>query len=235
MFVLITCQNNPVTLDYPLDNRHENLRVALHEISYKVKWFNISKAKGNNLIRRVDRRGNTTKNLAIPDGYYGFCTLQELLSGFGISLKLNDANLKSTLTFNVDQNQVLIFYFSIALAKMLGFDTVAGHLTHGFRVSADNNTFEGENPIDLAINPLLYVHLDEVNTNENLYNGRPSALLRVIPAGSAAYSDLKIATFPNLQFKTLARRHIEKLNLRITDQKGKDVCCDDLHAVLEIK
>ena len=233
MFVFITHQNSPVTLDYPLNNSNENLQVALHEITYKVKWFNISEAKKNNWIQRLDQQGFVVKSLTIPDGYYGFCTLQEMFSGFGIGLKLNDANLKLTLTFNTDQQQDT-FHFAAALAKMLGFQTDAA-VFYSFEVTTNNKTFEGENPIDLAINSMLYVHLDELNTNENLYNGRPSALLRVIPAGSAAYCDLKIATFPNLQFKKLAHGHIEKLNLRITDQKGEDVSCDDLHSVLEIK
>ena len=233
MYITIITQDRPIALDYPIDNECGNLQVALHEIVYKVKWFNISEAKENNWIQVQDGQGYTIKSVTIDDGYYGFCALKEELSEAGIELKLNNANLKITLTFKPEQPRES-YNFAGGLAKMLGFET-NDQAIHNFAVATHNRTFEGQNPIDLAINSLLYVHLNELNTNENLYDGRPSTVLRVIPAGSSAYCVHEIKTFTNLQFKPLVHGHHEKLNLRITDQTGKRVRCDDLHVVLEIK
>ena len=214
MFLIITNTKNPVTLDYPIEG---NFKVALHEIFFRVKWTNISESRGNNWISAGDEK------FVIPDGYYGFCELQKKLSEFEIDLTLNSANLKLTITPPPSLGRGRPFTIAKPLAKMLGFknDTFSGET-------------EGDYPMDLAINSLLYVHLDELSTDKNLYDGKSSTILRVIPSGKAAYCDHEIKTFPDLQFKDLARGHHEKLNLRITDPSGNPVEYDDLHIVLEI-
>jgi hypothetical protein len=94
MFVFITNQDTPVTLQNPVDNHCGDFKVALHEFFYKVKWFNISEKRQNNWIAHLDEPGNMLQSLTIPDGYYGFCSLKEMISEFEIRLKLNQANLK---------------------------------------------------------------------------------------------------------------------------------------------
>ena len=235
MFISITTQQ-PTTLAYPIDNTCGNLSVALHEIFYKVTWFNISEAEENNWIERHDGHGNVIDLLTIPDGYYGFCALQEILNEYGIYAKLNSANLKISLTFKLptDRQIPISYNFAGQLAKMLGFQT-DNNVIYNFSVTEKDQTFEGQNPVNFAVHSLLYVQLEELNTDENLYNGRPSKVLRVFPSGTSAYCDPETKTFTNLQFKKLALGHYESLNLKITDQSGKIAKCDDLHVVLEIK
>ena len=235
MFVIIDTQESPVLLKHPIDNTCGNLTVALLEMFYKVRWFNISETKQNNWIKKIDEHGNAISILNIPDGYYGFCTLKEMLDEHGISLKLNDANIKVALTFTLEDDRPTTYNFAGGLAKMLGFKT-NNQVIHSFLVTGERFVYKGENPINLTLTSLLFVQLDELNTNENLYDGQPSTILRAIHhRESAAYCDHEIKTFSSLQFKKLTLGHHESLSLKITDQKGKKVQCDDLHVVLEIK
>jgi hypothetical protein len=227
MFITLTNHDLkfPVILQSTIDNTGDRgLCVALCEMFYTVKWFNISKAKNNNTIV-INKDFSTLSVLIIPDGYYGFCMLQKILEEKDISIKLNPANLKVTLTLVPNSH----YAFDVELAKLLGFDV------QSFTTDSDNFTFEGDYPVDLTHNPILCVHLDEINTSQNLHNGRPSTMLRVLPAGNVAYCDSQNERFTNLQFKQLANGHFESLNIRVTNQDGKDVNCDKLCIILEIK
>jgi hypothetical protein len=116
---------------------------------------------------------------------------------------------------------------------MLGFKTKTQAIV-AFDVTLNHHTYYGTKPVNLAINSLLYVQLDELSTEHNLYDGRPSTVLRVLPSENSAYCEHETKTFTNLQFKNLAHGHHEKLSLQITDKKGNRVTCEDLVAVLEI-
>ena len=229
MFVCVTEQNEPVILHHPIENNC-GLKVALHEIFFQVKWINISAALKNNWVEIFNKTGKTVGGLVIPDGYYGFCSLKEVLSELDISLKLNEGNLKVTVIF---RRQDVGYYFAGELARMLGFRTGSGDL-HSFDVSI-GNSFVGEFPVNLGVHSLLYFHLDNLSTDKNLFNNKPSTVLRVLPSAKAAYCDYEMIRLPNLQFKELVCGRIHSLKIRITDQEGKDVQCDSLHAVLEIK
>jgi len=226
MFINTTEQE--LTLDYPVDNREGNLQIAIREMFYRVKWFNISKANKNNWVRKISNFNRPTIELELRDGYYGFCELKKVLKDkFQIDLEISDANLAVTITF---EPKDFTYRFAKKLATMLGFKN------NTFAVNANNFTFEGQNSLDLEVNSPLYVHLDELSTSDNLWNGRPSTILRVVPsADNASYCKREVKSFLNPQFKKLVSRPIDRLHIRIKDRNGDEIKCDDLFLVFEIQ
>ena len=223
MFMNITKQE--FALDYPIDNSEGHLRVAIHEMFYKVKWFNISDEKKNNFVKKFKSDGSPHSKLTIPDGYYGICELEQILNKeFNIKLEHSNANLKVTLTFKPETSE---YRFARGLATMLGFEN------NSFNISS-KHVFEGESPVDLEINSPLYVYLNEIETSKNLFDGKPSTILKVVPPGRVAFCDHHVNSFTNLQFKMLRKGHIKTMCVAIKDKNGMDVQCDDLFMVLEI-
>jgi len=216
MFITISNINNPNHLYQPIDNKCGLLTVALREIFFKGKWFNISQSQDNNWVKIGDQ------TFIIPDGYYGFCSLKQIFHDHGIILELNDGNNRINLTFKHPN----VYTFPTGLAKILGFST------NKFNGPSENDS---DFPADFKKNPMLFVHLDELNTNENLYNGRPSTILRIIPSGNLAFCEHETKTFSNLQFKKLSMGYFDSLNLRILNQIGENVQCEDVYIVLEVR
>lgn len=231
MYIYLSNQDHKVSLDYTIDNSCGLLKVALHEIYFRVTWFNISEKEENNWMERQTPEGQMIKVKTIPDGYYGFCDIKKQLKDFGIVAKLNDANLKVTLTFKEPDN----YSFIDKLAILLGFTPNNSGILYVFRVTEKNQSFEGDSPLNLSRNTLLHVRLHELNTNKNLYDGKPTTILRVLESDAAGYCKYIIKTFTNLQFKKLSTGHFDSLTLSITDENGKKVPCDDLLVTLEIQ
>lgn len=225
MFINLTKQD--VALDYPIDNSQGCLKVAIHEMFYKVKWFNICEEKKNNFVKKLNvADGKVISKLTIPEGYYNICELEQMLNNrFNFRLDHSNASLKVELTFEPEDVR---YRFARGLASMLGFKN------NTFDVTPNNHIFEGDGPIDLEVNSPLYVYLSELDTAENFFNGKPSTILKVIPSGRVSFCERHVISFTNIQFKRLVNRHIEKLCVTIKDRNGEDVVCDDLFIVLEI-
>ena len=232
MYVYITSQNR-VHLQCPIKNKYGDLKVALHELFFKVIWVNISEKNENNWVQVLDTHGNVLQTLTIPDGYYGFCDLKNILGEEGIVLKLNDANLRVSLTFT-SPNGLINYNFAGPLAKMLGFET-QDQVIYNFNVRKSNQSFNSPNPISLGLNSRLYVHLDRLKTSENLYDGQPSNILRILLSEKARYCDSESFYFDRPQYKKLEAFDLESLKLEITNENGVPVECKELLVVLEIK
>jgi hypothetical protein len=227
--------SKPVTLPYGIDNRDGNKVVAIHEMFYTVKWSNI---KDDSYYVRVGV-GNSINDLSsegkhiISPGYYDFCTLANWFqSEFKIKATLNPANFIVTLEFPSQHTAELAF--SENLAKLLGLKgpAVGPHLVG---VGLGGKTKTGDYPANLSVHKVLNVHLNELNTYENVHNGFTSTLLRCLPVGSAAYCETVVVRFPKLQFKTLGASFFDSLSLYVTNQDGKHVQMDDFCVVLEVK
>ena len=67
----------------------------------------------------------------------------------------------------------------------------------------------------------ILVHLAEVNTSENLHNGRPSTLLRSVPVENERCRGGWTESFPFLQYKSLAFGAHPQLTLTVLDVNGK--------------
>ena len=137
------------------------LEVALCELTYYHRWFNI----GAELLNNKVSDGRTV--LDIPDGYYNVCELdKEAFRPLGAELSLHAPT--GRLQLSAKKRLIL----NGGLAKLLGFS---------------RETFEpgqshiADEPNRLAIHWEICVHLAEVSTSENIHNGRPSTLLKSVP------------------------------------------------------
>ena len=103
------------------------------------------------------------------------------------------------------------------LAKLLGFS---------------RDTFEpgeaymADEPHRLVIHREICVHLAEISTSENLYNGRPSTLLRSVPVENQRCGGGWTETFFILQYKKLALGAHPQLPLMVLDANGARLSFD---------
>ena len=133
-----------------------------------------------------------TKRTVLTEGYYNFCELKEsLFDPIDVEAYLNKANLKIKINFSKNRD-VQELSFSSKLAEILGNE---------MKREGSKKVYVGVNPVNLGVHKFLYIHLHELNSAENLHNGVPSTLLRVVPAGSLGFCDTEVIRFPSLQFK----------------------------------
>ena len=215
MFITLTNVRSgvPVKLVKPIDNRSGGKKVALHEIMYKVTWYNISEKKDNNWIEVNKKRHS------IEDGYYDFCTLRkELFAPLEIKAKLNPASLIATISLpklppSVSGRSIS---FPPNLLQILGMEAQPEHRLF---------TYTGTRPIDMDVNSTLFVHMEELSTSSNLFNNNCSDLLRVLPPSDASFCKTNMLTFNTLQFKDLEDGCHEFLHIALKNRSGKSVDC----------
>ena len=214
MYITITDLNDNKIYN-GIDNDSGNLHVALCEISYSVNWLNISEKLKNN---KVSETGG--KTITIPDGYYDFCTLAKIaFKPFDISAELNEANLLVTLKFPKPSAS---YTLSPNLKTMLGFGNLFGKIVTGTK------------PINMGVNKSLYLYLNELNTTENLLNGKPSNLLEIISTERPSYCEIETKEYISHRYKRLMKGFFENLNLSITNEKGDLINFNDVVIVLQI-
>ena len=213
MYITISKNLEEVQIYNGIDNHSGKLYIALCEISYSVNWVNISKKLKNNKLIEYGRP------YEIPDGYYDFCGLSKtIFKPRNITAELNQANLLVTLSSEKN------FQLSENLATMLGFKT------NIFNIGKHT----GVNPIKMTVNKSLYVHLNELNTNQNLLNGKPSTLLEIIPTNRSSYCERETKEYIAPRYKQLSKGFHESLNLTIKNKKGELVEFNDLFLVLSL-
>ena len=74
-------------------------------------------------------------------------------------------------------------------------------------------TYIADEPHRLAVHREICVHLTEISTSENLYNSRPSTLLRSVPVKNERCGGGRTETFPGLQYKRMASGTVSHLTL----------------------
>lgn len=219
----------PIELQHPIDNKNRGLNVILHEIFYTVKWLNISHDLNNNWIMINKERH------FIHAGYYDFCRLtEELFKPHSIEAKMNPANLIVTLTFHKTQHKdITSVTLAPKLAQILGFRGHELSLSDGTS-SRSTLKFVGSKPMNLLINNRLFVHLHQLKTSENLVNGTPSTLLRIISTQRESYCDpVSLKFLP--QKRHLSQDYHTSFCFKITNQNNEIVDFEDLTIILEIK
>ena len=225
MYITITDLNDNKIYN-GIDNNLGNLHVALCEISYSVNWLNISEKLKNN---KISEKGGRT--ITIPDGYYNFCTLAKIaFTPFNIIAELNEANLLVTLKFPKPPTS---YTLSPNLKTMLGF-----HKKFEKGISIEIFGFEkiitGTKPINMGVNKSLYLYLNELNTTENLLNGKPSNLLEIISTERSSYCERENKEYISPRYKRLTKGFFENLNLSIRNEKDDFIDFNDLVIVLQI-
>ena len=213
MYVTLT-KNSQLGIN--IDNCRGDRKIALREIYFSATWYNISSQLKNNIIQRG------TNKLIIPDGYYDFCTLKKfLMDEWGIEIELNSANSTVTLTLPLEVR----YTFQKKFSELLGFkDTVFN----------GKNKFTSPDPINLTLNKIVFAHLNELSTSENILNNNRSNLLRIFPSGESAFCKPVNYTFKDPQYRSLREGVINSLTVTLMNEYGKTLDVRDMTTVFEI-
>ena len=211
MFHTISNIDKTTDLQQYIDNRNSDKVIGLRSFTCVVGWYNL---KGAGL-----RLGRV--RITIPDGYYSFYLLADYFQTHNVVLTLNKVN--GFVTLHASEEVKL----SKQLAKMLGFNKrlLPANVDSVSDVSADFSTKQ------------LYIHLKQLNTAQNYFNGAPSNILTVIYTGQHSYGDFIHIKFAHPEFKCLSNGTISELDIKVCDENGVEL---DNHghvitSVLEIK
>lgn len=216
MYVILS-DVQKVLLPRCLHNQDGMMEIALCEITYYPHWYNICADLRNNIIWINE------KKIKIPDGYYNVCELNnEVFEPHSIKLDLHTPTGYLRLK-NKNTAQLVL---SENLAELLGFSTTD---------IAPGKTVLGNKHPNLAIYKELNVHLEEISTSENMFNGMPSTLLRSIPIENEKCGGGRTKTFSTLQYKKLMNGDFSELRINVLDRHGKKLNIEYLSITLHIR
>ena len=213
MYHTISNINNTVNLQQYIDNREGNKRVGLKSFTYALGWYNVV----NEYVQKTGERPHR-----IEDGYYSFQQIADILSTLNITLTVNENNGIASLTTD---NELKM---SKGLKLMLGFGNK--------RKFEANTTHVGNKCLDFATVKSLYIHLEQLNTSKNYFNGAPSTVLAVVPIGNKEYGDIVSVRFEHPEYKKLSNGAITDFEIAVRDENGSKIKNHDLpmSVVLEI-
>ena len=204
-----TISHDTVSLQQYVDNRNSDKVIGLRSFTFLVGWYNLEGASF-----MLDRT-----RMTIPDGYYSFYLLADYFQGHNVALTLNKAN--GFVTLHTSEEIKL----SKQLAKMLGFNRrrLPANVDNVGDVSANFSTKQ------------LYIHLKQLNTSQNYFNGAPSTVLAVVPTGEHSYGDFIHVKFEHPLFKCLTGGTISELSIEVCDENGMRIDNHLITCVLEIR
>jgi len=202
-----------VFLQQYIDNRNGHLCIGLKSITFAAGWYNIKQGE----TFSWKNTGGPEETLNIPPGLYGFAQLQETLEKASPSpthtLEVNKVNGLITLTV-ASGREVLL---SDGLLTLLGLDDGLG----GVWLNA--GVYTGDRAINFATRQMLWIHLGEINTAENIVDGAPSTLLTNIGLGCHAFGDIGTVRVECPEYKRLRVDTISELKVSIRDASGKAI------------
>lgn len=215
MYITLT-DLKKVVLPRCIENQDGCLEIALCEITYYVNWHNVSDVLQNNRID-FDRRPIT-----IEDGYYNVCDLnEEVFKPNGAELNLHSPS--GFLRINSSRKRIEL---SDGLMKTLGFTD---------NIIEPNQVVTGTKHPQLAIHKKLNVHLGQLSTYQNIYNGMPSTLLRAVPVENEKCGGGRTEAFSVLQYKRLMNGDFPQLSVFVLDEYGKEIELEYVSVTLHIK
>jgi len=200
-----------VALPHNLDGAtHE---IALVEMNYSPRWYNISSELGNNWYLADGEKH------VIPDGYYNVCSLDDTFKRRGLSVELH----APTGYLRVSSTKVV--ELCDALRRTLGFSRF---LKNGKAQTADM-------PHQLAVHREVFLHLNELATGENIVNGRTSTLLRAVPVGNESCGSGRTWSPVNLEYKKLIASGLTELSFVVLDTGGRTLNIDYIRLTLHVR
>lgn len=160
------------------------------------------------------------KTLTVKKGYYNIEHFIDLFEKVGCKLQA-DKNNRDLKILEMEGKAVTIPPELLALFGIKRDSAIAGKSA----VEADHTPH---------LTPLsLYVYLDELDRDYNLFNGSPSNLLAIIPLkNSPKFGDI-VNLEPNSCFKKLAGTNINRLKFTIKDEEGQEMTIPDVIIELE--
>lgn len=205
----------PVSLWRPLDNREGRASVALRSLTYNVGWHNVHKAETFHWQNSDTGKSGTVE---IPAGLYSFEALKDLLlqagSGFGLSLDVNQENGFVSLVVPLS----IAIKLSSQILELLGLDVQTETETW-----IGPGTYVGSRPINFALTSALFIHLDELSTIHNMFDGTPSTLLGVVSLGCESFGENATIYIPAPEFKRLSQEYITELTVSVRDVQARKI------------
>ena len=199
MHHIISDIDKTINLQQYIDNRDGDKRIGLKSITYCVGWYNV-------IDEYFQKTGD--RPIKLVDGYYSFLQIADVFRPRNITLSATETN---GIAYLITDDELKI---SKGLKMMLGFDK---------RKFAAHETHYGEKAIDFAIYKSLYVHLEQLNTAYNYFNGAPSTILTSIPIVNKEFGDITTVRFENPEYKCLINDVITELKLEIRDENNKKI------------
>ena len=160
------------------------------------------------------------KTLTVKKGYYNIEHFIDLFEKVGCKLEV-DKNNGDVKIFETEGKAVTI---PPELLALLG-------IKHDSAIPAKSAVIAQHTP---HLSPLsLYVYLDELDREYNLFNGSPSNLLAIIPLKNSP----KFGDIVNIEerscFKKLAGTNINRLKFTMKDAEGQELTIPDVIIELE--
>lgn len=207
MFYTISDLKKIIYLQKYIDNRKSNLKVAMRSITYTVGWYNC-----DNEFIQIIPPSNKDSRLEISPGLYSFYDLRHILTNVGVHLSLEVNKVNGKVTFSIPP------YYKINMSKglksVLGLSS-AEHLMSG--------TYIGDKPINFAPFGSLYIHLNQVKTENNIVDGAPSTVMAVVPVSDTPFGKSFTLRYDKPEFRELINGTISELAVRVTDENNREI------------
>ena len=213
MYHTISSINKTINLQQYIDNKCGIKRIGLKSFTYTIGWYNLV----DEYIQKNFERPNK-----ITNGYYSFQQITDIFQSNNITLSVNETNGIASL---ITPNELKI---SKGLRKILGFGSKRRFVV--------NETHYGERTIDFTPYKQLYVHLEQINSAYNFFDGAPSNILGVVSVENKSFGDIVHTHFSNPEYKQLAHGDISELSISVCDENGQKINNNGLpiNCVLEI-
>ncbi len=194
-----------------IDNRANSLRVGLRSINFTVGWYNVE--LGESFSWQSGEGSINTLN--IPPGLYGFTQLKDLIesSDINVGLEVNKANGLMTLTVP-DGSKVQL---TDGLLTLLGLEDGLGGQW------LDGGTYLARSPVDFMGTKTLHIHLEQINSFQNILNGGPSTLLTTVGLGCHAFGEINTLRVEHPELKRLQSGTISEFKVVVLDDRGRRI------------
>lgn len=195
MYIIVSDLSKPLNLPMPIDNRSSNLCIALRSISYCIDWWNSSEGLLN-----------------VNDALVKFLGEKDVISSFNENtgiLSLTPSEGKKNVTI---KNQELLSMMKIELHKK----------GHSGKCTL-NSPCKSYTAVDMMPVKSLNIHCNQINTNNNFFDGNPSNILATVPVMDNIFGNMQTYQFNNPLYKKLGNGTINLLEFSILDQNNKEI------------
>jgi len=200
-------ENQKIDLNYTINNQNDKYIIYPRDISYYVGYYNITATLGNNIVTYFN--GASTVNLTLPDGLYSLSSYFSTISQTNINYNYQEPTGKVKITVTAP------YTFSITNSNK----TLLGFLaTQIINTSATSDT-----PVNFLPHKMLYIHLKQINSSNNYFNGTPNDILARVPVTIDSFGTLVQYRFELPYCSSLINTTISKLDITITDENENTI------------
>ena len=211
------------TIDLSQNAKYE---VALIRLETYYSFPNIDSS--NNLFKYSPNFGTTWNTITIPTGCYEISAINAYIqrsmkdagyydstnSAYYITLSTNFNTLKTIIS--LAPNYKIDFTIPNSLRTVLGFNSQI----YSAVSTSQGNSFESENIVNiLSVNEIL-VHADIIG-GSYINGSSKSVLYSFFPGVGPGYKIIEVPK--NLVYLPITRERIDSINIRLTDQDGKEL------------